>query len=288
MTLILTCLTKDCVYQVSDRRLTSFDPPRAPIDDESNKALLIGGRVVVGYTGISKINGENTDLWLTRTAASANSHDLAKVCRRIQDEATVAFKRMQFASRFKRHGFQVAGWFSKPDSAGLYPGVVTIDNAIDPARNWLPYARPTFDLTLHFPKLGAAQFDISSVGIKLASSEEAAIYQLMRKCVHRRIRQQEAVLTAMIMSMRWLHRRYEPNSPIGPNLMAVSIPRVAAEKAVQTGGFLARAGGPLTTMATFLDVHSSGRTQVFGPHVVHGGASMTGFVAGPIRPGAPK
>ena len=72
MTLILTCLTDDCVYQVSDRRLTSFDPPRAPIDDEANKALIVGGRVAFGYTGISKVNGEKTDHWLTRTAASAN------------------------------------------------------------------------------------------------------------------------------------------------------------------------------------------------------------------------
>jgi hypothetical protein len=154
VTLILTCLTEDCAYQVSDRRLTSFDPPRGLIDDESNKALFVNGRVVFGYTGISRINGEKTDLWLTRIAAAAHTTDMAAVARRIRDEATSAFKRMTFASRHKRHAFQGAGWFSKPDGSGLRPGAITIQNTIDPTtHDWQPYARGRFDLGTDFPQL---------------------------------------------------------------------------------------------------------------------------------------
>jgi hypothetical protein len=286
MTLILTCLTEDCVFQVSDRRLTSFDPPHAVVDDESNKALMVDGRVVFGYTGISKINGENTDLWLARMAlaATVQSNDMAKVCYRIQDEATLAFKRMSFSSKYKRHAFQAVGWFSNPEGPKLRPGIITLQNAIDPKTNgWLLEARSEFDLSKNFPLLGRKQFVLNSVGLSPTARERSAILQFIRKCVHRRTRQKEAVLEAMIISMRWLHFRYEPNSPIGPNIMAVSIPRLSVENSAQSGDFVALASGPLDNVATFLDVNITGRKHFFGPHFVCGGTMMTGFEAGPLE-----
>ena len=283
VTLILTCLTDDCVYQVSDRRLTSFDPPRAPIDDESNKATFVNGRAIFGYTGISKINGENTDLWLTRIAASTSSSDMGVIARTIRDEATSAFRRMNFASRYKRHAFQGAGWFSSPDDHGLRPGTVTVHNAIESGTiKWLPYARPSFELSVDLPRIGRAQFYLYSVGLTLGQSEMSAIYRLVRKCVHRRQRRQESTLWALILSVRWLHDRYEPNSPIGPNVVAVSLPRVAAERVAETGEFLAVSSGPAATHATFLDVNASGRIETFGPNVAHAGSMMSGFAVRPI------
>lgn len=283
VTLILTCLTDDCVYQVSDRRLTSFDPPRSPIDDESNKAVFVSGRVIFGYTGISKVNGENTDLWLTRVAASVNSTDMGKISRKIRDEATSAFRRMNLASRYKRHAFQGAGWFSDPKRPALRPGTVTVHNALESGTlAWLPYARPSFELVTNFPQIGRAQFHLSSVGLTPTPAEKEAVYKLVRKCVHRRLRRQESVLYALVFSMRWLHNRYQPNSPIGPNMMAVSLPKIAAEHVAQTGEFMAVAGGPVAGTTTFLDINISGRAEIFGPHVVHGGSAMTGFTVRPI------
>lgn len=181
-----------------------------------------------GYTGISKVNGEKTDHWLTRTAASANSTDMGVVSRRIRDEATSAFSRMSFASRYKRHAFQGAGWFSDPERQTLRPGIVTIHNALEVGTlAWLPYARPNFDLVTLFPNVGRAQFHLTSVGLTPSPSEKGAVYQLVRKCAHRQVRRQECVLQALLLSMRWLHDRYQPNSPIGPNMMAVSLPKVA-------------------------------------------------------------
>ena len=285
MTLILSCITDDCVFQVSDRRLTSFHPPRAPIDDESNKVLFVNGRVAFGYTGISQVNGERTDLWLTRIAATARSTDLGSISRAIQSAATEAFRKMTCASRFKRQAFQGVGWFSDPDRDGLRPGVVTIENALDPrTANWLSYARPTFDLHTNFPVVGRHQFWLHSVGLMPAKDERGVIYQLIRACAHRDIRRQQATLRALVMCMQWLAGRYEPNSPIGPNLMAVSIPRAAAEQVAKTGMFWAMSGGPEPNMVTFLNIGVSGRAVAFGPHVVHGGSSLTNFQSGPIAP----
>lgn len=234
--------------------------------------------MIIGYTGISKINGENTDLWLARVAASVPSTDMGAISRKIRDEATSAFRRMTFASCYKRHAFQGAGWFSDPERPALRPGIVTIHNAIESGTlTWLPDALPSFDLGTDFPRIGRDQFYLTSVGLTPTLSEKRAICKLVRKCVHRRLRRQESILHALVLSMRWLHNRYQPNSPIGPNMMAVSLPKVAAERTAQTGEFMALAGGPLAGIATFLDVNISGRTEVFAPHMVHGESAITGF-----------
>lgn len=43
MTIILTSVTNSGVYQVSDRRLTSFDLRRCIVDSEANKRMLVNG-----------------------------------------------------------------------------------------------------------------------------------------------------------------------------------------------------------------------------------------------------
>lgn len=288
MTLILTCLTNDVIYQISDRRLTSFSPPRAPIDEESNKAVFVNGRVVFGYTGISQVNGQRTDDWLAHAVASAASQDMAEVANAIKDEASSAFRRMSFASRFKRHAFQGAGWFTNPDGPGLRPGVLTIHNALDSeTREWLPYAEGEFRLISEFHKLKQNQFVLTSVGLRPTAVERSAVYQLIRKCVHRRRGRQNGILYALIVSMRWLSERYEPNSPIGRNLMVVSLPKVAAEQYAQTGQFMALASAPDPNMVTFLDIPEHGRPVNYGPHFVIGGAIVSGFQCGPTEANAP-
>lgn len=266
--------------------MTSFKPPRAPVDDESNKAIFVNGTVAFGYTGISEVNGERTDLWLARVAALEPTTNMGAISRRIRDEATAAFARMQLASRYKRHAFEGAGWFTYPDRPELRPGIVTIQNALTAdTQEWLPYARPTFELSYRFPQLRRAQFHLTSVGLTPSPAERVAIARLIRKCVHRQTRRQATLMHALVHSMRWLHNRYQPNSPIGPNLMFVSLPKAAAQQVKSTGEFMALAGQPVAHTATFLDVNASGRVNSFGPHVVFGGLSITDVVTGTLPSG---
>lgn len=59
MTLILDCIARDAVFQVSDRRLTDAYGGTV-VDDQSNKAVVVDGRVVFGYTGLATIDGQRT------------------------------------------------------------------------------------------------------------------------------------------------------------------------------------------------------------------------------------
>ena len=64
MTIVLDCFARDAAFQISDRRLTDAAHPGVLIDDETNKALLLNGRVVFSYTGLASIDGQRTDEWL--------------------------------------------------------------------------------------------------------------------------------------------------------------------------------------------------------------------------------
>jgi len=248
----------------------------------SNKAVLVNGNIVFGYTGISRIDNVKTDDWLARVAATSGIPDMKKVALGIRDEATQAFKKMRFGGQYKRHAFQGAGWFSK-DGDTLVPGILTIENALDFTRNeWLPYARADFRLSSAAYKLSRNEFIVTSVGKTISPAEKNAVYQLLRKCTHRKRNRHIAITDALVLSMRWLSCRYEPNSSIGRNLMAVSLPRVASEVLEKTGVFSAFSMPGNEISATFLDILETGRAGRYGPHYVTNGVIISGFNCTPL------
>ena len=84
----------------------------------------------------------------------------------------------------------------------------------------------------------------------------------------------------MVTWTRWLSHRYEPNSPIGRNLLAVVLPKRAAERYVSTRSVLAMSSGPEDEVATFIDAPEVGRAVRYGPNLVCGNSAMVNFRAG--------
>jgi hypothetical protein len=68
MTLLISVATDDAVIQASDRRLTWLEPDGStrPIDDNRNKAVVLGKPVVFAYTGLANLGPrrQRTDDWL--------------------------------------------------------------------------------------------------------------------------------------------------------------------------------------------------------------------------------
>src|SRR5687768_9667498 len=134
MTFILSCATKDAVYQVSDRRLTWLggSAPGSVKDDESNKAVLIDGRMAFGYTGLAEVQGLRTDYWLAKLFGNVPTADLAAVAERIRSQATEAFSNMKVSNpRWLRHAFVGIGWGTYRSETELVPILVTISNALN-------------------------------------------------------------------------------------------------------------------------------------------------------------
>ena len=69
MTLILSCLTRDYVVQVSDRRVVATDGSWR--EDRANKASFFCGHSSFSYTGYARLEGLPTDEWLTEQLGTA-------------------------------------------------------------------------------------------------------------------------------------------------------------------------------------------------------------------------
>lgn len=277
MTLVLTCLTRDAIFQVSDRRLTRSAPPFEIVDDEANKAVVVEGRVVFGYTGLARIQTERTDDWLARVIGSESTNDMAQIARRIKDAATQEFVRMNLPAQFKYHAFQGAGWFRLKGEDYLRPGTIVIDNGFD-HRTWtaLPSPLAEFRVSTSFPEKMRGECVLSSIGFVPSAEEKAAIVRLVRKCVKHRHSTFRTVLHALINSMRWLSSRHWS---IGPGLMAVCLPKKCVQILEESGQVMMLAGPPTDYAATFLYVSATGSTTIFGPHFVGDGSIAMNFRA---------
>jgi hypothetical protein len=64
MTLVLSFGSSDFVVQVSDRRLTAYQPNKITYVDDVNKSVLYGDRISFAYTGLASICGQPTERFL--------------------------------------------------------------------------------------------------------------------------------------------------------------------------------------------------------------------------------
>jgi hypothetical protein len=278
MTLVIACLTEKAVYQVSDRRLTSFTCPDTVIDDERNKAVVVNSRVAFAYSGLSAIGGERSDDWVARVIADGPTNDMAQVTHRIKERATRDFQQLNIASRFKHHAFQGVGWFRLKGEDWLSPGVITIDNAIDhQTGTWLAEPRVEFQVTTQFPSKLPGSCILNSVGLPPSAEEKNAVVRLVRKCAKHPRTTCRTVLHSLIISLRWLSSRH---SQIGHGLMAICLPKRSVEESERTGHMLMIAGPPSDLISSFVYVSATGSAVTFGPHFVGGRSVLTDFKAG--------
>ena len=279
MTIVISCLTPDVVYQVSDRRLTALNGthPGMVLDDERNKAVLVDGRMAFAYTGLASLPGASTDDWLTRTLADGRTDDLGPAVgdsgRSDRSLRTDRLARRAATTRVSRHRLDsssVESRFCASDHHHLERAGLR--------SNWLPEAASEFKTRVDFYEGFRDGFALDSVGQTLSAPEKKAIWRLIRRCARHRAGP-AAYLRSLLTAVRWLASRH---STIGPSMMGMAIPRMAVERAEREGATMALLGPPTPETATFLYVPASGSQQVaYGPHFIAGGMAMMGFTVRP-------
>jgi len=280
MTLILSCLTPSAVYQVSDRRITNLLPPGDVMDDEQNKAVMIGSRFAFAYNGLSEIAGECSDTWLARVISESDTNDMAAVVNHIRTSANDAFQRITGPKKNRRHAFHGVGWLRLKGESDLSPASLRIHNAIDPLTwMWLPEAKDEFQLNTSWPSQFPDYCVMESVGVIPSLAEKAAVFSLVRRCVKRHTSNPATAREAMIRSLRWLSTRHRT---IGPSAMAACIPKRGVEEAERTGRNVVFAGTHSDLAPTFIYISATGSAKYFGPHFVSSGVSLTNFQGGAL------
>jgi len=216
VTLVLNCLTRDYLFQVSDRRLMRGTEV---VEDNANKNVLQGGGIAFSYTGLAEIEGKKTDEWLLSVLPDS-FQDTAKV---IVEKATEAFKRMNPPSAVKRHAFAGVGWLQRERWSPPRPTFILISNFHQLDGEELRSASDRFSaLAWQLPENVIVQ--VFPVGQRVPKRQLEDLHETLKRCVKKK-KGSTTVMRLLVMAMREIA---ENNPAVGKNLLALGLPRKAA------------------------------------------------------------
>lgn len=147
MTLILAYMSEDHAVLVSDRRATWVEGKKRVWVDDENKAIVLGGALLMGYTGLARLDDQRVDQWVVEQLADVDPRDYLTS---LKGKTQAAIDRMGVPKRLSGHAFIAVGFLS--DAAGApVPVAFEVSNALIgkhgawvPSRNWAA-ARGTLD-----------------------------------------------------------------------------------------------------------------------------------------------
>ncbi len=276
MTLVLSWLTKDYVIQVSDRRLTFaggvWDGMVA--NDDKNKAVIwtgSNGTIAFGYTGLAQLDGEPTDIWLSRVLIDAAKHGQAKlpdIVDHMNDQATGAFERINRWTKFNYpHTFVGIGWGLteiEGNPATVSPMIFQVTNALD--ENWksLP-PRNSFASRLYVGQ--DEQSALKVAGQRIAPH----VLTRLNRDLLRVLSNEAGPQSAAILLIRTIQYTAKHNLLVGSKLMVTCLPRKPSEDVLSRGvsSITMKYSSPNTETNSFQYV-SGDQTVGYGPHWIFG------------------
>ena len=98
ITLIFALASRHRILQVSDRQLTDIHPvtgARSPARAPATKSVVFENRALFGYTGLSKLEGKRTDLWIADVVAEVHDGDVMRATELVRVALGRAFRRFR-------------------------------------------------------------------------------------------------------------------------------------------------------------------------------------------------
>jgi hypothetical protein len=246
LTLILSCLTRDYVVQVSDRRVMATDGSWR--EDRANKAVFFCGHSSFAYTGIARLEGLPTDEWLTRKLGTAKAlgDGLPLLQRKAKDAVRLvrfpssvppsnraAIRRLAFVNvafvlmgepstdRTERKPLRTDP-ISEASAQSLRPLLTIVSNFFRPPNQWLAQAEN--DFTVFHRRLAENEdFAIFASGQRIRDEDHRRLTRDVRRCVEQST---SAYQVARILA-RHVQTVSKINQRVGPNVMCSLIPRTA-------------------------------------------------------------
>ena len=269
MTLILTCLIRDTVIQVSDRRLVYRNGTLA--DDFANKVTVYCGHFAFAYAGLAQLgrptpDGKpHTDWWLMETLGPKQrraGEAFAEVAR----EAAVEVARLGVSGDIRRKAFVGAGWAKDRETETYRPLLVAISNYTDVAGTVVPITEDFRVTVAQLPK--ERQFWWTSVGQELTANEKIETSRLLKRVVKHR-KGTAALALVLASTIRTVASR---NVSVGRDLMISILPIQDIPFAVS----VPLGGPPSPNQAQFVYLPASPGFQFFAPKVACNGIMLAG------------
>jgi len=270
--------TEKTVFQVSDRRITSFADQS--IRPDQNKSVLVDGEVAFGFSGPSLVCGEPTAEWLAKAIANIQPReDWNAVCQALQESLTLATSRMNMPWPNRRMAIQGIGWFNNGTGA-LRPATLTIENALNDSGEWLADARSRFRYYL-LPFLELRQgLEVRSIGAAIRPEEKSEVVTALRELIGNSNTHDLDIVSGLVRAMQWLSLE-RGHSTVGASGYVMAIPRPSVGAAGSGRAHrIIMAGSPEPSAPTFLYFNESGEIELRGPHFVLGDAVLSDFKGG--------
>ena len=220
MTLILSCITNEYVFQVSDRRLTNLHTER-PDPNEYNKAVDFWGRLAFGYTGVARVNNTYIDDWIAKTIIDCSS--VYEAINTLKDSASGFFKHFNY-----KQAFIATGWLQRNLWDYNHPFISVISNYYDEYLNDTNTITDSFrEKAIILNEIAGEKFNFFSVPHTLKSS--VSDYLNSKLTIFTNSKKLISPLTYINILVKAFRDHSSGNDGIGDNLLALCIPKKAIE-----------------------------------------------------------
>jgi hypothetical protein len=283
MTMVISVITHDGIVQASDRRLVWIERNGATRlgDDNRNKAVAFGNRIIFAYTGLADIGPRRqpTDEWLAETLhdnlSAGDQGDLLEAVA-VATNMRLNHGRIRSLPQDQRgHEFVACGWARFPTTQmktfSPYIAFVTNLRASDGTLLARPADRCTFIWGALEPEKPG---EVWVSGQQLEETQEATMLSEIAQAAPNM-----ADIGAILIS----HIRIaaSKNPAIGRGVLLNALPRGAIREG--DDGFFILMNGPMQDTATCFYVPAeSDELCQYGPIVVSpSGGVFSGLIAGP-------
>lgn len=264
MTQILNVVTRDWIYQASDRRLTFLDGRLA--DEDQNKIVFFEGRLALAFTGLAKIRSQTSDRWLASTLQRSSSDSLSDALETVRSEATKTFCAFGTTLRQQRLAFVGVGWTRLSNHEQLLPLQCWVSNCHNEQGQPVTTTNGTFQAG-HRVWTGTDVLELSEYGCDLKPHTRSRVIRTLRAIMKRREQKPEAVKRVLVDAIRTTAKRCPL---VGSSVLTMSLPR----KAVRDNASLLWAGPTSDGLSFDCAPESQSALVPYSPIVVSAGNAI--------------
>lgn len=266
VTLIISVLSQDCVWQVADRRLTDVASGRV-VSRDTNKAVLFVRSMLFAFTGPARLQGRDTASWIADQLAS--DPDPEKALADLPGAIDAALKRLQ-PRALRAFALDGVGWALDRQTGMVGPRLLRFSNCIDPEGVWTGRLDDPVTIFDGIMKPGVL------VNMRAAGQPvPQAVGKFWERQVRRRIASGAPPHDVGKCLVEWVRQVAANNPAVGPGVLLSAMPR---SEAVAPSG-MTIASMPMSDTPTFEYFPEGSAAGVEkGPEIVGvGGSRMSDF-----------
>lgn len=279
MTLIVSCVTKDAVYQLADGQITGAGPTQPVMETRRIKQVCLSNRFIIGFSGRAILAEKNTDIWLAEVLAELpRRFSVQYLCAHVQKRAEMAISNLDKSEQDRTVNFQGVGWVTSP-TGKLRSCMFTI---------WTNQGAGSAKSRSEIIMEDSGVVPIRTIGDPGSSEITADLRKSIGKIEKKIADPQNAILRVLdkvLRDTRTQHIALRCKSTISENHIAGCIPRKAVERDIFMGDSSALFTPHfLSDAVSFVDLADSINPDSYAAHLVEpGGLAVTNIVSSSVR-----